>query len=29
MEELIEYETGVKSFQECDDLIKYEKGINT
>ena len=29
MEELIEYETGVKSFQECDDLIKYEKGIKS
>ena len=29
MENLIEYETGVKSFQECDDLIKYEKGIKS
>ena len=27
MEDLIEYETGIKSFQECDELIKYEKGI--
>ena len=29
MENLIEYETGIKSFQECDDLIKYEKGIKS
>lgn len=29
MEDLIEYETGIKSFQECDDLIKYEKGIKS
>lgn len=29
MQDLIEYETGIKSFQECDDLIKYEKGIKS
>ena len=27
MEDLIEYETGSKSFQNCSDLIKYERGI--
>ena len=26
-EQLFEYETGIKSFENCDDLTKYEKGL--
>lgn len=26
-EQLIEYESGIKSFENCDDLIRYEKGL--